>query len=89
MGAQTDRCGCYQDSYVLGLPLVRDRQPERRGENIYHAGFHLLYHLASEDRIGGITFSPDLRRLHDTRGYYASAWEPTALVKWATEQAVF
>lgn len=25
-------------------------------------GFHLLYHLASEDMIGGITFSPDMRR---------------------------
>jgi hypothetical protein len=48
-------------------------------------GFHLLYHLASQDMIGGITLSPDMRRLYDTRGYYASAWEPTALIRW-TEQ---
>ena len=48
-------------------------------------GFHLLYHLASEDMIGGITFSPDMRRLYDTRGYYASAWEPTALIRWAEQ----
>ncbi|KAH8881349.1 hypothetical protein GQ53DRAFT_848361 [Thozetella sp. PMI_491] len=48
-------------------------------------GFHLLYHLASEDMVGGITFNPDMTRLYDTRGYYASAWEPTALVRWAEQ----
>jgi WD40 repeat protein len=51
-------------------------------------GFHLLYHLASQDTmmIGGLTFSPDMRRLYDTRGNYASAWEPTALIRWMEQQ---
>ncbi|KAH8776662.1 NACHT and WD domain protein [Diaporthe sp. PMI_573] len=45
------------------------------------AGFSLLYQLASQDTVFGITFSPDSRRLYDIRGYYGNAWEPNALAE--------
>lgn len=43
--------------------------------------FGLLYQLASQDPVLGLTFSPDLRRFYDIRGYYGNAWEPSALMK--------
>ncbi|KAM0816606.1 putative NACHT and WD domain protein [Seiridium cardinale] len=45
----------------------------------------LLYQFASQDSVLGIAFSPDLRRFYDIRGYYANAWEPNALIKFAEE----
>ncbi len=47
------------------------------------SGFSLLYQLASQDIVLGLTFSPDLRRFYDIRGYYANAWEPNALMRFA------
>ncbi|KAK8002901.1 Cellobiose dehydrogenase [Apiospora arundinis] len=41
----------------------------------------LIYQLGSQDTILGLAFSPDSRRFYDIRGYYASAWEPSVLVK--------
>jgi WD40 repeat protein len=48
--------------------------------------FSLLYQLAGHDAVFGMTFSPDSRRLYDIRGYYASVWEPNALMR-LTEQS--
>ena len=45
--------------------------------------FCLLYQLASEDTVLSLAFSPDLRRFYDVRGYYANAWEPNALMRFA------
>jgi len=45
--------------------------------------FTLVYQLAAQDSVFGMTFSPDSRRLYDIRGYYANAWEPNALIKLA------
>jgi WD40 repeat protein len=45
--------------------------------------FSLLYQLAAQDAVLGLTFSPDSRRIYDIRGYYANAWEPDALIKLA------
>lgn len=47
--------------------------------------FCLLYQLASQDTILGLAFSPDLRRFYDIRGYYANAWEPNALMRFAEQ----
>ncbi|KAI1272205.1 hypothetical protein F5Y07DRAFT_403598 [Xylaria sp. FL0933] len=44
-------------------------------------GFTLIYQLTSQYPVFGLAFSPDSRRLYDVRGYYANAWEPTALAK--------
>ncbi|KAI0426550.1 hypothetical protein F5Y09DRAFT_59910 [Xylaria sp. FL1042] len=44
-------------------------------------GFTLMYQLTSQYSVFGLAFSPDSRRLYDVRGYYANAWEPTALAK--------
>jgi WD40 repeat protein len=46
----------------------------------------LLYQLTSEDNVLSLTFSPDMRRLYDLRGYYANAWEPDALIKYADQR---
>jgi hypothetical protein len=45
--------------------------------------FCLIYQLASQDYILGLAFSPDLGRFYDIRGYYANAWEPNALMRFA------
>ena len=45
--------------------------------------FSLVYQLASQDSVLDLTFSPDLRRFYDVRGYYGNAWEPSALMKFA------
>ena len=44
-----------------------------------------IYQLASQDSVFGLAFSPDLRRFYDVRGYYANAWEPSALIKFAEQ----
>lgn len=45
----------------------------------------LVYHSAAQDAVFGLAFSPDSRRLYDIRGYYANAWEPSALVRLAKD----
>lgn len=47
--------------------------------------FTLLYQLAAQDAVFGLTFSPDSRRFYDIRGYYANAWEPNALTRLADQ----
>jgi WD40 repeat protein len=47
------------------------------------SGFSLIYHLASQDSVLGLAFSPDLRRKYDIRGYHGNAWEPNALLRYA------
>lgn len=47
--------------------------------------FSLLYQLAAQDAVFGMTFSPDSRRFYDIRGYYANAWEPNALMRLAEQ----
>ena len=47
------------------------------------SSFGFVYQLASQERVLGLTFSPDLRRIYDIRGYYANAWEPNALMRFA------
>ena len=47
--------------------------------------FSLVYQLAAQDAVFGLTFSPDSRRLYDIRGYYANAWEPYALTRLAEQ----
>ena len=47
--------------------------------------FSLLYQLAAQDAVFGLTFSPDSRRFYDIRGYYANAWEPNALMRLAEQ----
>ncbi|TPX16279.1 uncharacterized protein E0L32_003928 [Thyridium curvatum] len=42
-----------------------------------------IYHVASQDVVLGLTFSPDLRRLYDIRGFYGNVWGPNALLKYA------
>ena len=49
--------------------------------------FGLLYRLTSEDTVLGLTFSPNLRRFYDIRGYYGNVWEPNALVKFAEQRS--
>lgn len=49
--------------------------------------FGLLYQLASEDTILGLAFSPDLHRFYDIRGYFANAWEPNTLIKYAEHRS--
>lgn len=46
----------------------------------------LIYQLAAEDTVLGLTFSPDLRRLYDIRGRHANVWEPIALMKFAEQR---
>ena len=48
--------------------------------------FGLLYQLVSEDNVLGLSFSPDMRRLYDLRGYHANAWEPDALIRYADQR---
>jgi WD40 repeat protein len=47
--------------------------------------FSLIYQLAAQDAVFGLTFSPDSRRFYDIRGYYANAWEPNTLVRFAEQ----
>ena len=47
--------------------------------------FSLIYQLASEDSVLSLAFSPDLHRFYDVRGYYANAWEPNALLRFAEQ----
>lgn len=51
------------------------------------AEFSLLYQLASEDTVLGMTFSPDLRRFYDVRGNYGNAWEPNALIRFSEQRS--
>jgi len=44
------------------------------------SSFGFVYQLTSQESVLGLTFSPDLRRIYDIRGYYANAWEPNALM---------
>lgn len=44
--------------------------------------FKLLYQIASQDSVLGLSFSVDQHRLYDVRGYYANTWEPTALARY-------
>ena len=48
--------------------------------------FCLLYQLASEEAVLGLTFSPDLNRFYDIRGYYGHAWEPNALMRYVEQR---
>jgi WD40 repeat protein len=50
------------------------------------ADMGLLYQLAAEDTVLGLTFSPDLRRIYDIRGQHANVWEPNALMRFAEER---
>lgn len=43
--------------------------------------FSIIYRLAAQDPVLGMTFSPDSRRFYDIRGSYANAWEPGVLLK--------
>lgn len=47
------------------------------------ANFSLLYQLPAQEAIFGLAFSPDSKRFYDIRGFFANAWEPNALVKYA------
>jgi WD40 repeat protein len=47
------------------------------------SSFGFVYQLTSQESVLGLTFSPDLRRIYDIRGYYANAWEPNALMRFA------
>ncbi|KAF7550706.1 hypothetical protein G7046_g7936 [Stylonectria norvegica] len=42
-----------------------------------------IYHMAAQDVVLGLAFSPDLRRLYDIRGFYGNVWGPNALLKYA------
>ncbi|KAF2105865.1 hypothetical protein BDV96DRAFT_607880 [Lophiotrema nucula] len=50
------------------------------------ADFELLYQLASQDTVLGITFGPEFSRFYDIRGNYGNAWEPTALMEFAERE---
>lgn len=47
------------------------------------AKFSLLYQLPAQEAVFGLAFSPDSKRFYDIRGFYANAWEPNALVRYA------
>ncbi|KAL1878008.1 hypothetical protein Daus18300_002362 [Diaporthe australafricana] len=47
------------------------------------ASFLLLYQLSTQDSVFGMAFSPDSKRFYDIRGFYANAWEPNALIRYA------
>ncbi|KAK1718213.1 NACHT and WD domain protein [Colletotrichum lupini] len=47
--------------------------------------FKLIYQLASQDPVLGLTFSPDSRRIYDIRGYYGNSWEPNVLMRYAEQ----
>ncbi|KFA66678.1 hypothetical protein S40285_09198 [Stachybotrys chlorohalonatus IBT 40285] len=49
------------------------------------SGFSLLYHLASQDSVFDIAFSPDSHRFYDIRGHYANVWEPNALLSFSEQ----
>ena len=49
------------------------------------ADLHLLYQLPSQDNVLGVAFGPEMHRFYDIRGSYGSAWEPTALMKFAEQ----
>jgi WD40 repeat protein len=49
------------------------------------ASLSQIYQLASQDSVVGLAFSPDLCRFYDVRGYYANAWEPNALIRFAEQ----
>ncbi|ORY56951.1 uncharacterized protein BCR38DRAFT_414263 [Pseudomassariella vexata] len=87
------------DGELDELPVGANRLTINRDGNLFATGdvhgtvkvyttssLSLLYHLASQDTVLGLAFSPDLRRLYDIRGYYGNAWEPNALLRYA-EQA--
>lgn len=46
-----------------------------------------IYHVASQDVVLGLAFSPDIRRLYDIRGFYGNVWGPNALLKYAEPTA--
>ena len=45
--------------------------------------FSPIYQLASEDLVGGLTFSPDGSRIYDIRGSMVNVWEPNGLLRFA------
>ncbi|ROW08795.1 hypothetical protein VMCG_02977 [Cytospora schulzeri] len=47
------------------------------------SSFTLLHQVSAQDGVFDLAFSPDSKRFYDVRGYYANAWEPTALAKYA------
>ncbi|KAH8653538.1 hypothetical protein BX600DRAFT_82211 [Xylariales sp. PMI_506] len=49
------------------------------------AEFSLIYQLAAQETVFGLAFSPNSRRLYDIRGYYANAWEPNTLLRFAEQ----
>ena len=48
--------------------------------------FFLLYQMTSEEPLLGLSFSPDLNRFYDIRGYYGNAWEPNALMRFVEQR---
>lgn len=54
-------------------------------------GFHsftLLYDLSCASRATALAFSPDGRRIYDTRGAACNVWEPNALIRMADQDDV-
>ena len=87
------------DNQVEELAAGASRLAMSRDGNVFATGdvrgtvkvyttsdFGLLYQLASEDNVLGLSFSPDTRRFYDIRGYYANAWEPDALIRYADQR---
>lgn len=50
--------------------------------------FTLLYNLSCASRATALAFSPDGRRIYDTRGPVCNVWEPNALIRMADQDDV-
>lgn len=50
--------------------------------------FTLLYNLSCASRATALAFSPDGRRIYDTRGPACNVWEPNALIRMADQDDV-
>jgi WD40 repeat protein len=87
----------YEDE-IDELPIAATKLSISRDGDVFATGdghgrvklyatstFTLLYQLAAQDPVFGLTFSPDSRRFYDIRGYYANAWEPNALTRLADQ----
>nr|OQO27409.1 hypothetical protein B0A51_05045 [Rachicladosporium sp. CCFEE 5018] len=48
----------------------------------------MIYQMTSEEVVFGLCLSPDIRRIYDIRGYYANAWEPSALTEFAEQRDI-
>lgn len=88
------------DGEIDELPVTATRLSISRDGELFATGdghgkvklyttstFTLLYQLASQDAVFGLTFSPDSKRFYDIRGYYANAWEPNALLRFADQSS--